>query len=115
MFLRRTRGYQEVCEAYRHPETGKPTHRCIARWSSGRTLDEEIAVLEAAYWRLVDIMTCRPEEIDDITDVYLRLGAPAHRLRLHRRLEPLRRARENMARAASRKTAEADGHAGRIF
>jgi hypothetical protein len=98
MFLRRTRGYQEVCEAYRHPVSRKPTNRCVARWSSGRTLEEEIAVLERAYSATVEILNRPLEELRSITDVCFRVGAPAHRAKLGRRLTALRRAREGLAR-----------------
>ena len=48
MFVRTRRvgGYQytELVESYRHPETGKPTHRTLVRW---RGLHEVAAELQA--------------------------------------------------------------------
>jgi hypothetical protein len=46
MFVRHRGRYQEALESFRDPKTRKPTNRCIARWPLGRTLEDEIAVLE---------------------------------------------------------------------
>jgi hypothetical protein len=56
MFLRLVRGYQEVLQSYRHPVTRRLKHRCIARWSSGRSLEDEIAALETEREEALDII-----------------------------------------------------------
>jgi hypothetical protein len=61
--------YTEALESYRAPETGRPRHRCIARWRSERSFPEELgrtrfAIQEAnrsiAYWQGVIDRTVRP-------------------------------------------------------
>lgn len=49
MRLCRTSRYYEAREYYRHPETGGPTHLCVARWPRKRTLEEEIQATIAAW------------------------------------------------------------------
>jgi hypothetical protein len=43
--------YTEALESYRCPDTGKPKHRLIARWSAARTLAEELALTQHAIER----------------------------------------------------------------
>jgi outer membrane protein OmpA-like peptidoglycan-associated protein len=52
VFLRTTARYQEVLEAYRHPATGRPTNRCLARWPIRKTLEAYIAALSRQRLRL---------------------------------------------------------------
>src|SRR5690242_4730371 len=61
--------YTEALESYRDPETGKPRHRCIARWRAERSLAEELgrtryavdcANESVAYWQGIIDRTVRP-------------------------------------------------------
>jgi hypothetical protein len=101
MFIRSRRGYQEALESYRHPGTGKPTHCCIARWSSGKSLNDEIAKLEQAYATTLALLRRVPDTLGK-DEIYFYLGAHQHQLRLRRRLESLWRAHDGMTRAAYR-------------
>src|SRR3954454_13340086 len=62
--------YTEVLESYRDPETGKPRHRCIARWRAERSFAEELgrtrfAIDEAnkniAFWQGLVDRTVKPK------------------------------------------------------
>jgi hypothetical protein len=46
VFLHKTSRYLEIREPYRHPESGKPTNRCVIRWRAHRTLEGEIMYQE---------------------------------------------------------------------
>jgi hypothetical protein len=59
VYFQRAGRYQEVREAYRHPETGKKTYRCVARWPVGHTLAEEIRANNAAWERLARLLAAK--------------------------------------------------------
>ena len=61
--------YTEALESYRDPDTGRPRHRCLARWRAERSLAEEIgrtqhaierATHNATYYQGVIDRTVRP-------------------------------------------------------
>jgi hypothetical protein len=61
--------YTEALESYRDPDTGRPRHRCVARWRAERSLAEEIgrtqhaidrATNSATYYRGVIDRTVKP-------------------------------------------------------
>ena len=64
-------------------------------------------MLERAYAATTALMRRSPDTLSR-GEVFFNLGAPEHQLRLRRRLEPLWRARDGMARAASRKPVQTD-------
>jgi hypothetical protein len=55
MFMRVVGGHQEVREAYRHSETGKPTNRRVVRWPVGRTLVEELRLNRMAIGKQLEL------------------------------------------------------------
>ena len=73
MFTRRHRIgrhlYIEALESYREPDTGRPRHRCLARWRAERSFAEELgqtrfgiehAASNITYWQGIIDGTVRP-------------------------------------------------------